>query len=125
MKKLLCILAFLAAPMLMMGQEQGSGGTGTDPNAEVKYAQVATKYMLEGRKVIKKPEVKANSEKGVVVVYITVDSTGKVTTAKPDRGTDASIYLIDKARTAARGTTFDAGTDNQKGTITYNFTVTE
>lgn len=125
MKLLLCILAFIAAPMLMLGQEQGSGGTGTDPTP-VPQSKVTSEYTLEKQKVIEKPDVEGCTEDGIVVLTIEVNTKGEVVKATIARGTNASVCLIEKAKTAALATRFEPSTkEKQVGTVTYKFKVTE
>lgn len=124
MKKLICTLAFVAVPMLMMGQEQGSG-TGADPTP-VPQSKVTSEYKLEKQKVIEKPDVKGCAEDGIVVLTIEVNAKGEVVKATIARGTNASVCLIEKAKTAALATRFEPSTkEKQVGTVTYKFKVTE
>lgn len=101
------------------GNGNGNGGNGTGSG----------KYNLRGRKILQRPELVDDSqEEGRVVVEIIVDETGKVIKATPgERGsTTLSSILFAKARQAALGAKFNAspdGTKEQKGTITFVFTL--
>jgi colicin import membrane protein len=87
------------------------------------------KFDLEGRNPenIGMPEKTFMSD-GDVVIEVTVDKSGKVTNARPGKGsTTQDITNINSAMKAAMVTTFSQKTDNaepiQKGTITYHFTL--
>lgn len=98
----------------------GNQGSDGDPN-----------YNLAGRNALKKPiEQPDCEEEGTVVVTIWVDKAGKVVRAVPGaKGTtNTAKCLLEPARLAALGTTWNAATDapnEQKGTIIYKFTLTE
>ncbi len=85
------------------------------------------KYSLTGRTMMKKPSLNNTSqETGIVVVKIKVNKQGKVISADgPAQGsTTTSTYLFNLARIASLAAQFDANsgaTDEQFGTITYNF----
>ena len=103
------------------GSPDGNGtGGGGDGNG---------KFNLKGRKILQRPEVVDDSqEAGKVVVEIIVDETGKVIRANPgERGsTSTSAILYAKARQAALSAKFNASPDGmkeQKGTITFRFTL--
>ncbi len=87
------------------------------------------KYNLTGRKMMKEPSLKNNSqETGIVVVKIKVNKQGKVVSADgPAQGsTTTSTYLLTLAKQASMAAQFDvnsAAMDEQFGTITYNFKV--
>lgn len=94
----------------------GSGSQGTGPS-----------FSLAGRKAVglPKPNYPGNEE-GVVVVSITVDKNGKVTSAKAgERGSNTyNAGLLEAARQAALKASFNADPDAaalQSGTITYRF----
>ena len=102
------------------GTGGGSGtGTGTDSGSGISLN-------LEGRSpsYLKKPLYKGQSE-GKVVVEITVDKNGKVTSARP--GVSGSTILdedlLQVAKDAALQSTFNPKPDAtvQKGRITYRF----
>ena len=84
-------------------------------------------YNLTGRKMMKEPSLKNNSqETGIVVVKIKVNKQGKVISADgPAQGsTTTSTYLLNLAKQASLAAQFDvnsAAMDEQFGTITYNF----
>jgi len=84
-------------------------------------------YNLTGRKMMKEPYLKNNSqETGIVVVKIKVNKQGKVISADgPAQGsTTTSTYLLNLAKQASMAAQFDvnsAAMDEQFGTITYNF----
>lgn len=88
-------------------------------------------YQLAGRKVLAKPQPKYTcNEQGTVVVQISVDKNGKVTSADPGaRGTTNSARcLLDQAKAAAMNTKFDSSEsapEKQVGKIVYNFKLTE
>ncbi len=93
------------------------GGDGTGGN----------RYILKGRKLMKKPDQMTDSqEEGTVVVEIIVDETGKVIKATPgQRGsTTTSSNLFAKARQAALSAKFDPspeGIKEQRGTYSFVF----
>ncbi len=97
----------------------GGGGVGTGNG----------KYNLAGRKALALPNPKYTcNEQGTVVVQITVDKSGKVTSATPGaRGTtNTAKCLQDQARAAAMSAKFDEGdVEKQVGTIVYNFKLTD
>lgn len=67
-------------------------------------------------------------DEGTIIVAITVAPNGKVISAEIDKRTiNANKALRDAALRAARNTTFNSidGLNNQHGTITYNFKLTE
>ncbi len=84
---------------------------------------------LTGRKLVRRPSIDDKSqETGRVVVSITVDKDGTVTEARPGaRGsTTTSTYLFGKAKEAAMKAKFSPnsnGTDIQKGTMTFVFSL--
>ena len=95
------------------GDSKGNGGT---------------EFKLEGRNSQNLVQPKANfGENGDVVIEVTVDKDGKVTSARQGKGsTTSDAVLINAATTAALASTFDKKTDAapiQKGTITYHFTL--
>lgn len=84
-------------------------------------------FSLEGRGSQYLPEPKYDKQvEGIVVVEITVDRNGKVTTAIPGvkGSTTLEEYLLSIAKEAALKAQFDPKPDApvfQKGTITYKF----
>jgi TonB family protein len=84
---------------------------------------------LAGRKALTKPAPVYNcNEEGTVVVQITVNREGKVIEAKPGaRGTtNTAACLASQAKIAALNTKWSPspdGTENQVGTIKYNFSL--
>jgi len=107
-----------------MGNPQGSPDS---DNFEAGLTGSSIGFSLEGRSSLSlpKPEFKQNIE-GIVVVTITVDRNGNVTSANPGaRGsTTADKTLYDAAREAALKSRFNIRTDapeRQVGTITYHF----
>ena len=88
-------------------------------------------FYLSGRDIVFKPNIKENpQETGRVVVNIWVDRFGRVTRATPgakgSTTTDAFLYKI--AKDAAIKAKFSANPDapeEQKGTIVFDFTVSE
>jgi predicted aconitase with swiveling domain len=87
------------------------------------------KYSLEGRKILYAPKIEDNSqETGIVVVEISVNKDGVVTSAIPGfRGsTTTSSHLFKLAKEGAYKVKFNASpedADIQKGTITIDFRV--
>ena len=84
-------------------------------------------FSLEGRtpQSLPKPEYNYQVE-GIVVVEVTVDLNGNVTTANPGvkGSTTLNEHLMAAAKKAALAAKFDRKPDApafQKGTITYNF----
>lgn len=106
------------------GSGYGSGNGGGKGNG-------TGNYQLSGRKVISKPQPKYTcNEEGIVVVEISVNSSGSVIAATPGiKGTtNTAKCLADQARQAALNTKFDASEnapDRQVGKIIYNFKLTE
>ena len=88
-------------------------------------------YQLSGRKVLTKPAPKYTcNEEGIVVVEISVNSSGAVTGAVAGiKGTtNTAKCLLDQAKVAAMNTKFDASDnapDKQVGKIIYNFKLTQ
>lgn len=88
-------------------------------------------YQLGNRKALSKPQPNYTcNEEGIVVVQISVDKTGRVTSANPGvRGTSNSAKcLLDQAKIAAMSTKWQAADDapeKQVGKIVYNFKLTE
>lgn len=85
-------------------------------------------FSLNGRSAVKLPTPEFNHQKeGTVVVQITVDRSGKVTSAVPGvkGSTTLDSYLLEVAKRAALSSRFnskeDAQTAIQQGTITYLF----
>lgn len=98
--------------------EGGRGGVTGSPDFE-----------LAGRQITTRPVISDRSQKeGRVVVLITVDKRGRVLSAQPGhRGStiqDASLW--EKCKVAAMNARFSAiedGPDEQRGTITFLFTL--
>lgn len=88
-------------------------------------------YQLGNRKALSKPQPKyICDEEGIVVVQISVDKSGKVTSANPGvRGTTNSAKcLLDQAKTAAMNTKWQSDTsaaETQVGKIIYSFKLTQ
>ncbi len=84
-------------------------------------------FNLEGRDAISIPKPKYNlQESGKVVVEVTVDRTGKVTSARPgvSGSTTSNISLLETAKKAALQAVFNSDSKApayQRGTITYHF----
>lgn len=101
---------------------EGGGGKGTGGSG-------SGRYNLAGRKALALPNPKYTcNEQGTVVVQISVDRTGKVTSAVAGaRGTTNSAKCLkDQAEAAAMSAKFDEGdTEKQVGTIVYNFRLTD
>ncbi|MFV0378837.1 MAG: TonB family protein [Mangrovibacterium sp.] len=99
----------------------GTGGTGTGSQGS------GPSFSLAGRKAtgLPKPSYPGNEE-GVVVVSITVDKNGRVTSAKAgEKGSNTyNAGLLEAARQAALKSSFNADPGAaalQSGTITYRF----
>jgi hypothetical protein len=99
--------------------------TGTD--APVNSGTKGVSYVMNGRKIVKQPVINnLTTEKGVVVVEITINKYGNVIKAEPgaEGTTTTSQYLLTKAKQAAESVTFDTAPTSpleQKGTITILF----
>jgi hypothetical protein len=84
-------------------------------------------YVMNGRKMIKQPVINnLTTEKGIVVVEITINKYGNVFKAEPgaEGTTTTSQYLFTKAKQAAESVAFDSAPTSpleQKGTITITF----
>lgn len=106
------------------GGEGGGDGKGTGGGKGDGFS-----FDLAGRRMTRKPQVNDRSqETGKVVVEITVDKNGHVTSAIPGgRGsTTTSSYLYRLAKEAAMKAEFSPspdGADIQKGTMTFIFLV--
>lgn len=102
----------------------GAGGGGKGDGGSGKG-----RYNLAGRKALALPNPKYTcNEEGTVVVQISVDRNGKVTSATGGaRGTtNTAKCLNDQAEAAAMSAKFDEGdVDKQVGSIVYNFKLTE
>lgn len=92
------------------GATSGVGGTGTAGYA----GNRALKYLA-------KPAYNDATSEGTIVVEIVVNEAGKVTSAIVKSNTTNSAALRNAALTAARQSTFTAGTALDNGTITYKF----
>jgi TonB family protein len=112
------------------GSGKGGDGTGTGEgsgNGPGKGGGVS--FSLAGRKMLRTPEINDKSqETGKVVVDITVDKDGNVTSAIPGgrNSTTTSSYLLKLAKDAALKAKFTpspSDADIQKGTITFVFLV--
>lgn len=96
--------------------DSGSGNQGSGPS-----------FSLAGRSALSLPKPKyPGNDAGIVVVKITVDNTGKVTSAEPGaRGTTiASQSFWNEAKQAALKAKFNVDSNaapSQQGTITYRF----
>jgi hypothetical protein len=88
-------------------------------------------YQLGNRKALSKPQPSYTcDEQGTVVVQISVDKSGRVTSANPGvRGTTNSAKcLLDQAKIAAMSTKWQSSEDapeKQVGKIVYSFKLTE
>ena len=88
-------------------------------------------YQLGNRKALSKPQPSYTcDEQGTVVVQISVDKSGRVTSANPGvRGTTNSAKcLLDQAKIAAMSTKWQSSDDapeKQVGKIVYSFKLTE
>jgi hypothetical protein len=84
-------------------------------------------YVMNGRKLIKQPVINnLTTEKGIVVVEITINKYGNVIKAEPgaEGTTTTSQYLLTKAKQAAESVAFDylpTSPIEQKGTISITF----
>lgn len=114
------------------GSGQGTGsGTGYGSGSGNGRGTGVGNYQLSGRKAFSKPSPKYTcNEQGMVVVQITVNSSGQVTEVVAGvRGTtNTAKCLMDQARIAAQNTKFDANLDapdKQVGKIIYNFKLSE
>lgn len=100
------------APNYGPGGGQGSGGVSFDLGGRKALSLVKPPYDLQ--------------QEGIVVVAITVDRSGRVTSATPGMhgSTTLDQELFKLAKEAALKTKFEGSNDAtfiQKGTITYNF----
>jgi len=107
------------------GNGLGSGNGNGNGNGNGKGTGIS--YNLSGRKVrsLPKPPYPGNEE-GIVVVEITVDKSGVVTSAKPGvkGSTSLNAGLMEAAKKAALSTKFNENPDApafQSGIITYHF----
>lgn len=119
------------------GSEGTSSGTGNqgsvtgDPNTQNRQQGLSNgegiSFSLAGRNPIALPTPEFNHQvEGKVVVEVTVDRSGKVTSAVPGvkGSTTLDSYLLKAAKTAALSSKFNKKDDAafyQKGTITYYF----
>jgi hypothetical protein len=84
-------------------------------------------YVMNGRKMTRQPTVNnLTTEKGIVVVEITINKYGNVIKAEPggEGTTTTSQYLLTKAKQAAESVAFDSAPTSpleQKGSITITF----
>jgi colicin import membrane protein len=105
------------------GSGLGDSGTGTGSKG--------ISYSLQGRGVQALPTPKYDYQsEGRVVVEVSVDRSGKVVQATPGTkgSTTLNEYLLKVAKEAALGARFEVKQDAppiQKGTITYNFILSQ
>lgn len=118
------------------GDDKQAGDKGKvtgDPNASGYYGNggggSGGNYQLGNRKALTKPKPTYDcNEEGRVFVSISVDNTGKVTSAEPGvKGTtNSAACLLSRAKEAALKTKFNADSNapaKQIGTIIYNFSL--
>lgn len=116
------------------GQTTGTGNQGNPngtPNSNNYNGNGGTggNYSLKGRSAVTLPKPDYNSnQQGKVVVQIWVDQQGHVTRVEaPAQGSTITTgALVEQAKKAARKARFNASVDapeEQKGTITYIFTI--
>ena len=111
-------------------KEASTGSPDGNSNAGLKSG-VGIGFDLEGRQPGRDGLVVPSyniQDEGTIIVAITVAPNGKVISAEIDKRTiNANKALRDAALRAARNTTFNTidGLNNQHGTITYNFKLTE
>lgn len=110
------------------GDQGKAGGTESSNNYDGNGGGNGN-YTLAGRSkvVLPKPEYSSNKQ-GTVVVAIWVDRQGKVTRAEyqPKGSNTSDGYLVQQAVSAAQRARFNAdpsAPEEQKGTITYKFTI--
>ena len=111
------------------GKENG------DPEANKYYGNTGNgfdgDYNLAGRKALSKPKEQPDcEEEGIVVVQITVNKNGKVTSAIPGvKGTtNSAACLLKPAKEAALKTTWNSDSKapiKQTGTIIYKFSLSK
>ncbi|MGP8216133.1 MAG: energy transducer TonB [Bacteroidia bacterium] len=109
--------------------QAGNAGVpdGTNPGESMGDSQFG--YKLNGRRLLKRPNVNADChEEGTVVLKIVVDQGGNVISATPgEQGSNTtSPCLYEKATEAAKSTKFSPspdGTPEQQGKMTVKFTV--
>jgi TonB family protein len=113
------------------GETEGEGTQGVSTGSDIQGAPTGTGGVgtvdLGGRTLgaggLARPRFEVD-DFGIVVVNITVNPAGEVIHAEVGRGTTTpNATLRNEAMRAARATRFNAitGTNNQTGTITYNF----
>lgn len=107
------------------GTPGGGWGGGTGPGIG---AGSSFYSLIKGRQIIKEPEISDDSqEEGTVVVEVTIDASGKITSAIPGKrgSTTTSSVLYAKARQAAlsSGCNPDNTVPEQKGYIIFDFKV--
>ena len=108
------------------GANEGAGGTGSGHGSGTGVGSYGT-FSLDGRSIgaggLPRPAYTIQEE-GKIVVSITVDPKGVVISATIGRGTNIdNASMRNAALEAARKARFNSigGTNNQTGTITYNY----
>lgn len=113
------------------GEDGIGSGSGSGYGNGSGYGSGYGNYQLGGRNALSKPQPKYDcNEQGIVVVQISVDRYGKVTSAESGvRGTtNLAKCLLDQAKIAAMNTKWQADNnapEKQVGKIIYNFKLTE
>lgn len=119
------------------GDDEATGVKGSkngDKNSNKYYGNAGSgsggNYNLAGRNALSKPIEKPNcQEEGRVVIAIQVNQSGKVVKAEQGRGTTNSApCLVDAAKKAALKTKWNPDSKapaTQKGTIIYNFSLSQ
>ncbi len=93
------------------GATTGVGGTGTA------FANVGSRIPKD----LRKPSYDDPTSEGTIIVAISVNSIGQVTSAIIKNATTTSATLRNAAIAAARQSSFSSGSENENGTITYKF----
>ncbi|CAN5625902.1 hypothetical protein BH11BAC2_BH11BAC2_13730 [soil metagenome] len=110
---------------ILFDAESAVGSTPTSSGTISGMKGVA--YVMPGRKMIKQPKIdNLTTEKGIVVIDITVNKYGNVIKAEPggEGTTTTSQYLLTKGKQAAESVMFDTNPTmplEQKGSITITF----
>ncbi|MCQ2174241.1 MAG: energy transducer TonB [Bacteroidales bacterium] len=120
----------LTAPHSASSQSDNFKAGQADGNARTAKIEGKANAQVEGRSVLgalPKPQYNLQ-EDGIVVMRVTVNQEGRVTSAVNDvsRSTVSASELIKAARNAAMSTKFNNKPDapaSQSGTITYRFTL--
>ncbi len=121
------MMNFKISEVLSIQFNEGTTAVKAGSDAPVNSVTKGVSYVMNGRKIVKQPVINnLTTEKGTVVVEITINKYGNVVKAEPggEGTTTTSQYLLTKAKQAAESAAFDSAPTSpleQKGSITILF----